>query len=142
MVLIDVNVLVYAHREDAHEHERYREWLESLANSPVPFAIADLAFAGFMRIVTHPQVFSPPSSLRQATAFVEALRAQANFVPITPGERHWGIFSALCEASGAKGNLIPDAYFAAMAIESGCEWITTDGDYARFPGLRWRHPLK
>jgi predicted nucleic acid-binding protein len=60
---------------------------------------------------------------------------------ISPGSRHWGIFVDLCRKVGAKGNLIPDAYLAALAIESGSEWITTDRDYARFPGLRWRHPL-
>ena len=64
-----------------------------------------------------------------------------NRVEVVPGERHWAIFSRLCREAGARGNLIPDAWFAALAIESGCEWITTDRDYARFPGLRWRHPL-
>jgi hypothetical protein len=62
-------------------------------------------------------------------------------VTLVPGERHWDIFQRLCREANAKGNLIPDAYLAALAIESGAEWITTDRDYARFPGLRWRHPL-
>jgi hypothetical protein len=62
-------------------------------------------------------------------------------VTLAPGERHWDIFQRLCREVNAKGNLIPDAYLAALAIESGSEWITTDRDYARFPGLRWRHPL-
>ena len=64
-----------------------------------------------------------------------------NAVTLAPGERHWDIFQRLCREANAKGNLIPDAYLAALAIESGAEWITTDRDYARFPGLRWRHPL-
>lgn len=142
MLLLDVNVLVYAHREDAREHERYRNWLEELANSSSPFGVADLAFSGFLRIVTHPQVFSPPSTLEQAQRFVAALRSQPNFVAVNPGERHWEIFTELCLNADARGNLTPDAYLAAIAIESGSEWITTDRDYARFPGLRWRHPLK
>lgn len=60
---------------------------------------------------------------------------------MSPGERHWEIFTRLCRSARARGNLVPDAYLAALAIESGTEWITTDRDYARFPGLRWRHPL-
>ena len=72
---------------------------------------------------------------------VEALRAAPTSVVLPPGPRHWSIFTDLCEAVGAKGNLVPDAYLAALAIESGSEWITTDHDFSRFPGLRWRHPL-
>jgi hypothetical protein len=60
---------------------------------------------------------------------------------LSPGPRHWQIFTGLCAETGARGNLIPDAYLAALAIETGSEWITTDGDYRRFPGLRLRHPL-
>ena len=60
---------------------------------------------------------------------------------ITPGRRHFTIFEDLCRRAAATGNLIQDAWFAALAVEAGCEWITTDGDYARFPGLRWRRPF-
>jgi toxin-antitoxin system PIN domain toxin len=79
--------------------------------------------------------------MNRALAFVETLRGQPNCVLVSPGPRHWEIFRELCERAGAKGNLVADAYHAATAIEHGCEWITTDRDYARFPGLRWRHPL-
>ena len=64
-----------------------------------------------------------------------------NCIPVTPGARHWNIFTGICASIGARGNLIPDAWLAALAIETGSEWITTDRDYARFEGLRWRHPL-
>jgi hypothetical protein len=57
-------------------------------------------------------------------------------------QRHWDIFTGLCRSAGVKGNRVPDAYLAALAIESGSEWITTDRDFSRFPGLRWRHPLQ
>jgi len=79
--------------------------------------------------------------LDAALRFVEGLRAQPNAAVIAPGRRHWTIFSRLCREVAAKGNLVPDAYLAALAIESGSEWITTDRDFSRFPGLRWRHPL-
>jgi uncharacterized protein len=74
-------------------------------------------------------------------AFCEAVRSQPNAAPLAPGARHWAIFSSLCAAAGARGNLLPDAYLAALAIATGSEWITTDGDYRRFPGLKLRHPL-
>ena len=95
-----------------------------------------------VRVVTHPKVFNKPSPLADAIAFVEQLRERPNCVPVTPGRRHWDIFRNLCIDADVKGNLVPDAYLAAMAIESGCEWITTDRDFSRFKGLRWRHPLK
>ena len=101
----------------------------------------DLVLSGFLRIATHPKVFDPPSPPEAAIRFAEVLRNQPNCVNIAPGPRHWDIFTGLCRAVKAKGNLVSDAYFAALAIESGSEWITADRDYSRFPGLRWRHPL-
>lgn len=141
MLLVDVNVLVYAHRSDAADHNRYREWLESLINSDFAYGMSDLVLSGFLRIVTHPRVFHEPSPLDKAYAFVAELRDRPNRVNIRNGERHWEIFERLCRESGAKGNLIPDAYLAALAIESGSEWISTDRDFARFKGLNWRHPF-
>jgi hypothetical protein len=142
MILLDVNVLLYAHREDAPDHPRYREWLGSTLASEAAYGISDLVLSGFIRVATHPRVFDPPSPMRGALAFAEAVRDRPNAVPIAPGPRHWPIFLRLCRIAGVKGNLVPDAYCAALAIESGSEWITTDRDYARFPGLRWRHPLE
>ena len=96
---------------------------------------------GFLRVVTHPRVFNPPSTLDEALAFTAALRARPNCVPVTPGPRHWDVFVSLCRRGGAYGNLVPDAYLAAVAIESGSEWITTDRGFSRYPDLRWRHPF-
>jgi len=141
VLLMDVNVLVYAHRLDAQDHSRYREWLESVMNGEGAYGMAELVLSGFLRVVTHPRVFQQPSPLPAALAFADEVRARPNCVVVGPGERHWDIFSRLCRESSAKGNLVADAYLAAMAIESGSEWITTDRDYARFPQLRWRHPL-
>lgn len=142
MMLIDVNVLVYAHREDAPDHPAYLDWLDSVVNGDRAYGVADLVLSGFLRVVTHPRVFNPPSSLSAALEFATQLRSQPQSVLVSPGSRHWDIFTRLCRAVGAKGNLIPDAYLAALVIESGSEWITTDRDYSRFPGLRWRHPLE
>jgi toxin-antitoxin system PIN domain toxin len=142
VLLPDVNVLVYAHREDAAGHTAYREWLERVVNGDEAYGISDLVLSGFVRVVTHPKVFRNPSRVADTFAFAEQVRSQPNCVRIEPGTRHWQLFDRLCSESDARGNLVPDAYFAAMAIESGCEWITTDRDYSRFKGLRWRHPLQ
>jgi len=126
VILTDVNVLIYAHREDAADHRRFRDWIEEVVAGPEAFGVSDLILSGFLRVVSHPKIFHPPTPLPRALEFCEFLRDQRNAVLITPGERHWEIFTAFC---------------AALAVESGCEWITTDRDYSRFPGLRWRHPF-
>ena len=141
MILSDVNVLVYAARLDVPDHERYRTWLDATIASPEPFGVSSMVLSGFVRVVTHPRIFETPTRPATAMEFANAMRAAPNAVPIEPGPRHWSVFERLCVDSGAKGNLVADAYFAALAIESGCEWITTDRDFARFAGLRWRHPL-
>jgi toxin-antitoxin system PIN domain toxin len=141
MILTDVNVLVYAHRADAPGHSAYQKWLEALINGDQAYGVSALVISGFLRVVTHPRVFNPPSDLASGLAFVNAIRSQPNAVLVAPGPRHWDIFRNLCEATHARGNLIPDAYLAALAIESGSEWITTDHDYSRFQNLKWRHPL-
>ena len=141
MQLVDVNVLVYAHREDAPDHERFRHWLQSWVDADTTFGMSDLVLSGFVRVVTHPRVFRRPTDTSLALEFVNAIRSRENCVVIAPGPRHWSLFTGLCKQAGVKGNLVPDAYLAALAIESGSEWITTDRDYSRFRELRWRHPL-
>ncbi len=140
MVLIDVNILVYAHRQDVPNHSAWRRWLEGVMQSDEAYGMSDLVLSGFLRVVTHPRVFKTPTPMNQALAFARDVREQPNCLSIDPGARHWDIFTRLCRTAGARGNLVPDAYLAALAIESGCEWVTTDRDYSRFPGLRWRVP--
>jgi len=142
MVLPDVNVLVYAHRKDAPGHAAFLRWWEECAGSDRAFGMADIVLSGFLRVVTRPGIFDPPSPLDSALRFVGEIRARPNYVEVKPGPRHWEIFVSLCRRANAKGNLIPDAWLAALAIESGSEWVTTDRGYGRFPGLRWRHPLE
>ena len=142
MILLDVNVLVGAFREDAPRHPELRGWLEQVVHSQTSFGLSDLVLSGFLRIATHPRVFAPPTPIEEALGFAEAVRSQPNCVSISPGDRHWQIFTRLCREAQVKGNLVPDAYLAALAIESGSEWITTDRDFSRFPGLRRRYPLE
>lgn len=141
MQLLDVNVLLYAFREESQDHSHYRRWLEDLAISDESFAISELTLNSFLRLVTNAHIFRPGTPWRKAIAFVDAIRSQPGYTPLAPGRRHWEIFVRLCEESRAMGKLIADAYLAALAIEHGCEWITADRDFSRFPGLRWRHPL-
>lgn len=141
MILLDVNVLVYAHRRDRPEHRDINPWLGEVVNSESPFGVPGVVLSGFIRIVTHPQTFARPSSLDEALAFTATIRGARNHVDVTPGPRHWERFVELCRATGARGNRVPDAYLAALAIDTGSEWLTADRGFARFPGLRWRHPL-
>jgi len=141
MRLPDVNVLVYAFREDSPGHREWRQWLEELVEGPEPFALSDHVLAGFLRVVTHPRVFDPPTPLDAALAFADALRSRPNAVVVTPGPRHWEIFTRLSQESGARGNHLPDAWLAALAIEQGCVFITADRGFARFAGLRWSRPV-
>lgn len=113
-----------------------------MVSSESAYAMSDLILSGFLRVITNARAFDPPMALERALAAADALRSRPNCVVVSPGQRHWEIFSRLCLVAGVKGNLVPDAYLAALAIESGSEWITTDRDYARFPDLRWRHPLE
>lgn len=141
MVLPDVNILVYAHREDSPQHTRTYRWLTTLLRADEAYGMSDYVLSGFLRIVTHPRIFEDPSSLDAALAFATQVRDRPNCVTVKPGPRHWEIFTRLLADCDAKGNLIPDAYFAALAIENGCEWVTMDRDFARFSGLRWRPPF-
>jgi toxin-antitoxin system PIN domain toxin len=139
--LADVNVLIYAFRADTDGHVRYKEWLEHVVNGAAAYAVSPQVLAGVVRICTHRRVFAHPSALPETLTFCRALLEQPNATVVEPRDRHWTIFEDLCRGAKATGNLIQDAWFAALAIESGCEWITTDGDYARFPALRWRRPF-
>lgn len=140
MVLLDVNVLVAAMREDAPRHGVLKAYVEALRRAPEPFGLSELVLAGTLRVLTHPRVFSPPTPVNQAVGYVTALRNTPNAAIVAPGPRHWELFLGLLESSGAAGNLVSDAWHAALAIEHGCEWVSDDADFARFPGLRWRRP--
>lgn len=142
MRCVDVNVLVYAHRPEAPDHDRYRAWLDDARTGEEPLGISNLVLSGFLRIVTHPRVFRDPSPLNTALDFADALRTAPSALALAPGPRHWGIFTRLCRSADARGNLVPDAYLAAVAIERGAIWYSADRNFARFPGLRWRHPLQ
>ena len=129
-----------AHREDAPSYRACHAFVERQIASAEAYGYSELVLSGFLRVVTHPRVFRTPTPLGKALEFASTVREQPNAVAVAPGPRHWELFERLCRDAGARGNIVPDAYLAALAIEHGCEWVTLDRDYARFKDLRWRSP--
>ena len=119
MLCADVNVLVYAHRPESPRHDDYRAWLEQARRGVEPLGLPAVVLSGFVRVVIRP----------------------GDVVWIPPGERHWQIFTDICRQLDARGNAVPDAFLAAIAIEQGATWVSADRGFAGFPGLRWVHPL-
>jgi toxin-antitoxin system PIN domain toxin len=141
VILPDVNVLLYAFRRDSVGHAEYRRWLNETVNADAAYGISPQVLASVVRISTHPGIYVRPSRLDEALDFCRVLVEPANCSIVQPGTRHWAIFVDLCTEARVTGNLVQDAWFAALAIESGSEWITTDRDYARFQKLRRRAPF-
>ncbi len=113
--------------------------MTTLVEADEPFGVAEVVLAGFLRIVTNRKIFDPPTPMATAIAFCQRLAERPHAVFVLPSQRHWELFVDLCAT--VHGPLVSDAYLAALAIEHGCELMTTDGDFGRFRGLRWRHPL-
>jgi hypothetical protein len=141
MDLLDVNILIYAHREDAPDHQKYAAWLADVVERAAPFALSSITLGGFLRVVTNPRIFRPATPIDVALRFCRQLTSRPNAALLQPGPRHWSIMSDLIERESISGAMVSDAYLAALAIEHGCEVVTTDRDFARFPSLRWRHPF-
>ena len=140
MILPDVNVLIYAFRADLPQHARCHSWLARLVGGDARFGMSPLVLSAVIRIVTNPRAFRMPSAIEETFAFCEFLLAQPHCQILEPGERHWDIFKRLCVETDIRGPRVTDVWFAALAIDWGCEWITLDRDYARFPGLKWSVP--
>lgn len=142
MLAADVNIFVYAHRVESREHEGYRKWLTEALAGPEPFGVSELVLSAFLRIVTNHRIYLDPSPPTEALAFCTVVLNSPAAVPLRPGPRHWSIFVDLCRSVGARANVVPDAFHAALAIEQGASWVTTDRGFARFPGLRVRGALE
>jgi toxin-antitoxin system PIN domain toxin len=132
VILLDVNVLIYAHRAELPQHAKSLAFLNGLLDGDDPFAVSSVILASFLRITTHHRAFNPPSPMTQALAFVRVLQDQPACVVLEPGDRHWDILEELCRLPGIRGPLVTDAWIAALAIEHGCEVATSDGDFKRF----------
>ncbi len=143
MIAVDTNLLVYARRAELPEHPRALALLRQLAEGEEPWALAWPSLYEFLRIVTHPRVFDPPTPIERALDDLESLLASPSLVLLAEGPAHFGHLRRMAEGGRAIGNLVHDAYIAALAIEHGVrELWTADRDFARFPGLRIRNPLE
>ena len=140
MILPDVNVLIYAFRQDVPEYAICRPWLEEIVQGDARFGVSPLALSALVRITTNPRNYRDPSTLEEAFLYCDRLLEQPHCQIVEPGERHWDIFQRLCIETGTRGRRVTDAWYAALAIEWGCAWVTFDRDFARFPGLKWGTP--
>jgi toxin-antitoxin system PIN domain toxin len=140
VILADVNVLIYAFRKDCAQHAVCKPWLDKVISGDAQFGVSPLVLNAVARITTNSRVFKQPSSIGEVFGYCDNLLGQPHCEIVPPGERHWEIFRRLCIETGTRGSRITDAWFAALAIEHGCTWITYDRDYARFTDLDWREP--
>ena len=141
MILPDVNVLVYAYRREARNHTTYASWLTAIAAGQDELALADHCLTGLLRIVTNPRIFADPAPSDEALRFVDRLRAAPRARPLAATSATWELLGAhICRDQGIRGNLVPDAYLAALAVSHGCRLATFDRGFARFPGLDFFDP--
>jgi toxin-antitoxin system PIN domain toxin len=141
MILVDANLLVYAHVRSFQQHESARAWLDAQLNGNSRVGLPWHSLLAFLRIVTNPRIFQMPESMSDAWKQVEAwLDCEVAWIP-EPMERHRHVLGSLLGASGMQANLVPDAHLASLAIEHGLTLCSTDGDFARFQNLRWQNPL-
>jgi len=138
MILPDVNVLIYAFRKDAKSHHIARAVLDPLFAGDTRFGISPLTLGVLVRVATNARTFVNASSLEEAFGFCDDIYSRGNCQIVTPGDHHWRIFERLCLETNTRGPDVADVWYAALAIEWGCEWITFDRDYARFPDLNCR----
>lgn len=141
MILPDVNVLVYAYRREAPNHSTYASWLSAVVAGQDELALADHGLTGFLRIVTNPRIFAVPAPTSDALRFVDRLRAAARGRPLAATSATWAVLGVhVSQDAGIRGNLVPDAYLAALAVSHGCRLATSDRGFARFPNLNFFDP--
>lgn len=140
MILVDANLLVYAHVSSLPQHDAARPWLDQRLNGTAPVGLPWPSLLAFLRLVSNPRIFERPKAVTNAWGQVGAwLDCAPVWVP-QPTDRHREVLGPLLTAAD-RANLVPDAHLAALAIEHGLTLCSTDGDFARFPGLRWENPL-
>lgn len=143
MILPDVNVLVAAFHRDADGHEQYATWLTTTLSGGGGLALVDVVLTGMVRIVTHPRIFADPAPATEAVEFVTAIRRAPASVSLPSADATWSSFGELVAVDRhIRGNLVPDAWLASLAIANGCTLATADRGFARFEGLDWFDPTR
>lgn len=141
MIVPDVNVLVYAYRADLDQHDAHRPWLSQALDGPEPFGLPDVVLTGFVRVVTNRRIFANPSPIQPALAFVDRVRSAPAARSAAATDATWREFARFARFdSRIVGNLVPDAWLAALAVSVGARLATADAGFARFEGLRWFNP--
>jgi len=136
LLLLDVNVVLAAHRGDHPLHANVRPWFDRLLSGEEPFTVPATGWASFLRLATNRRIFEVPTPRADAFAFVESTAAQPHHLLVGPGPRHLALLRKLCDEADATGDLVPDAVIAAIAAEHGCEIVTLDRNFARFTSVR------
>jgi toxin-antitoxin system PIN domain toxin len=140
--LLDVNVILAAHRDDHPDFDIARSWLDGTLAAGTPYALIDSVAGAFLRIATNRRIFSIPTPLGDAFAYLKALRAQPGHVMLTPGPRHLDLLERMCAGAEASGDLVADAQLATIALEHACELVSFDRDFARFTEVKWSRPSR
>jgi hypothetical protein len=140
MILPDVNILIHAINEDSPKNEKIRKWWDSVLSEPTPVFFPWAVLLGFVRISTNPRLFGNPLSIREASTYVRSWLNQPQVTIINPKNGHWDLVEELLHKAGTAGNLTTDAHLAALAIQWDCVIYSTDTDFARFPGVKWKLP--
>jgi toxin-antitoxin system PIN domain toxin len=140
MKLVDVNILLYAVNDDDPLHDRIRSWWEESLRSSEPVGLAWSVLHGYLRLATHPRVFSRPQSKEEATDRVSKWLAHPNVQIARETDDHWHVLQSLVLEVGTIGNLVSDAHLAAIAISRAMTLVSCDRDFARFRQLRWENP--
>lgn len=141
MILVDANLLLYAHISSFGNNRQARDWLDDRINGTAPVGLPWQSLLAFLRLSTNPRVFEHPEPMDAAWSQVRAWLACETVWSPEPTDRHADVLGRLLQGPGVHANLVPDANLAALAIEHGLQLCSTDGDFARFPGLRWLNPL-
>jgi uncharacterized protein len=141
VILPDLNLLIHSYNRDSPVHAAARGWWEARLNEPAAVGLAWVVILGFIRISTHRTILDNPLPVATACDHARSWLAQPQVIVLHPGERHTEILFDLLAEVGTAGNLTTDAHLAALAIEYQAVLHTTDADFSRFSGLRWRNPL-
>jgi len=141
VILVDANILLYAEDKLSPGHDEARAWWDAQLSGASPVCLCWAVIGAFIRIGTNSRVFEHPLSLDQAISRVQSWLDQPCVRIVHPTERHWTAFRKMLLDGQALANLVADAHLAALALEYGCDLISTDSDFSRLPGIRWRNPL-
>ena len=142
MILVDANLLVYANVTDFEQHQRAREWLDDQLNGTAQVGLPWESLVAYLRLVTNPRVFKTPRSAIDASAQIRDWLARTVVWTPEPSDRHAQVLDELLSVEGVRGDLVPDAHLAALAIDHGLILMSADSDFARFPRLHWQNPLR